>query len=116
MEEKNTKAARLLEYFLPEKDDWLLLRYALLKKLHYQESCLKNKLKKNYHYFAYLLKTQLLDNEYQKVIEEDDFEEIILFFRKKIIQKVLEKDLLEDIKQDVLSSIRSNFSERSYST
>jgi len=116
MEEKNTKASRLLDYFLPEKEDWLLLRYALLKKLHYQESCLKNKLKKNYHYFAYLLKTQLLDNEYQKVIEEDDFEEIILFFRKKIIQKVLEKDLLQDIEQDVFNSIRSNFYGRTYST
>jgi hypothetical protein len=116
MEEKDTKAARLLNYFLPEKDDWLLLRYALLKKLHYQESCLKNKLKKNYHYFAYLLKTQLLDNEYQKVIEEEDFEEIILFFRSKIIQKVLEKDLLEDIEKDVFSSIRANFYGRTYST
>jgi len=116
MEEKNSKAARLVDYFLPEKEDWLLLRYALLKKLHYQESCLKNKLKKNYHYFAYLLKTQLLDNEYQKVIEGDDFEEIVLFFRKKIIQKVLEKDLFQDIEQDVFSSIRANFYERTYST
>lgn len=116
MEEKNTKAARLLNYFLPEKEDWLLLRYALLKKLHYQESCLKNKLKKNYHYFAYLLKTQLLDNEYQKVIEDQDFEEIILFFRKKIIEKVLEKDLFQDLEKEVYSSIRSNLYERTYST
>jgi len=75
----------------------------------------KNKLKKNYHYFAYLLKTQLLDNEYQKVVEGDDFEEIVLFLGKNN-SKVLEKDLFQDIEQDVFSSIRSNFYERTYST
>lgn len=115
LEEKTSKASKIIRKFLNNDTEWYLLRYKLIKRIHYQESNIRSEVVKNQQYFAYLLKTQLSDLEFNKLIESDRLQEGVSKFRNRVVSKILETNIFEELSQEISTSIKIG-SKRSYST
>ena len=115
IEEKNTKAAKIIKKFLKDDVDWYLLRYKLIKRIHNQESNIRSEVIKNQHYFAYLMKIQLTDFEFNKLIENEALAKGVSLFRNTLISTILKIDIFEEIKAEIRVSMKLT-NKRSYST
>lgn len=115
LEDKNLSTTALLKTFLKTDLEWNLLRYEILKKLHNQETKIQGNLEKSLRYFAYLLKTELDDNQFEKLLEKDNFSSIILTYRDLVVSKVLNIDIFNELEKDIRLSIKIN-NKRNYST
>ena len=107
MEEKDTKVGKLIQSFLKNETEWYVLRYKLLKRLHEQETYIRTEVKRNQHYFAYLLKKNLPEFHFQRLIDNNEYEYVslgVLFFRKEVIKSLLSIDLLDNVYLDVFKS------------
>ena len=71
MEEKNSKIGKKIRKILYDETSWYLLRYKLLKRLYNQEVNVRSQVIKNQQFFAYLLKTQISESNFEKLIQED---------------------------------------------
>ena len=114
IEDKNTKASKIIRKFLKNDVEWYLLRYKLIKRIHYQESNLRSEVIKNQHYFAYLMKIQLTDFEFNKLIENEALAKGVSLFRNTLISNVLKIDIFEEISQEIATSMKIT-NKRSYS-
>jgi len=112
--ESNSVSSRIVKKVIGELSDWYVLRYHLIKHIHMEESHLRNDVKKNQQFFAYLLKTELTSEEFQLLIEKESLQEATIAFRDSLIKKTLEKDLNKALKAEIYSSIRTH-SVRNYS-
>jgi hypothetical protein len=115
IEEKNTKAAKIIKKFLKDDVDWYLLRYKLIKRIHNQESNIRSEVIKNQHYFAYLMKIQLTDFEFNKLIENEALAKGVSLFRNTLISNILKIDIFEEISEEIRISMKLT-NKRSYST
>ena len=115
IEEKNTKASKIIRKFLKTEVDWYLLRYKLIKRIHNQESNIRSEVIKNQHYFAYLMKIQLTDFEFNKLIENEALAKGVSLFRNTLISTILKIDIFEEIKAEIRVSMKLT-NKRSYST
>ena len=115
LEEKTSKASKILRKFLNTDTEWYLLRYRLIKRIHYQESNIRGEVIKNQQYFAYLLKTQLSDIEFNKLIENERLQQGVSTFRNQLVAKILQTNIFEEISKEISTSIKIG-SKRSYST
>ena len=106
MEQKTSRFSRIIKLFLKNDMDWYLLWYDLLKALHAQESTVRNTVIKNHHYFAYLLKAQLSDSEFRKLMKEETFAERVSIFRNKLVRDILNLNLIDLVSKDTHSSIK----------
>lgn len=115
LEEKSSKASKIIRRFLNNDIQWYLLRYKLIKRIHYQESNIRSEIIKNQHYFAYLLKTQLSELEFNKLIETNDLKEGVSIFRNQLIAKILQANIFDEISKEIQISIQIS-KKRSYSS
>ena len=115
VEEKNSKASKILKKFIKTETEWYLFRYKLIKRIHNQESNIRGEITKNQHFFAYLLKTQLSEIEFNKLIETESLSEGVSFFRNTLISKVLETNIFDELSNEILTSVKTN-NKRSYSS
>jgi len=112
--EENTLAANiLLKKFLKTDLNWTLLRYEILKKLHNQETMIQGTLSKNYRSFGYLLKIELDDLQFEKLLGKKEFDNVIKNYRDLVIAKLLKINLFDLIENDIKMSIKIN-NKRSY--
>jgi hypothetical protein len=119
VEQKNSKASKIIKKLLKDDADeikWYVLRYKLIKRIHYQESNLRSEVTKNQHYFAYLLKVQLPEAEFNKLIDTETLQEGVSLFRNNLISKILEVDIYDEIAKEINTSIKLTSKRRSYST
>ena len=114
IEEKNTKAAKIIRKFLKDDVQWYLLRYKLIKRIHNQESNIRSEVIKNQHYFAYLMKVQLTDFEFNKLIENEALAKGVSLFRNTLVSNILKIDIFEEISQEIRTSMKIT-NKRSYS-
>ena len=114
IEEKNTKAAKIIKKFLKDDVEWYLLRYKLIKRIHNQESNIRSEVIKNQHYFAYLMKIQLTDFEFNKLIESEALAKGVSLFRNTLISNILKINIFEEISEEVYTSMKIT-NKRSYS-
>ena len=114
IEEKNSKAAKIIRKFLKDDIEWYLLRYKLIKRIHNQESNIRSEVVKNQHYFAYLMKIQLTDFEFNKLIENEALAKGVSLFRNTLISRILKIDIFEEISQEIRTSMKIT-NKRSYS-
>ena len=114
LEDNNLSSTAVLRNFLKSDLEWNLLRYEILKKLHNQETKIQGTLEKSLRYFAYLLKTELDDSQFEKLLEKENFKSIVLDYRDLVVSKVLENDIFNAIENDIKLSIKIN-NERNYS-
>jgi hypothetical protein len=115
LEAKKSKVGKLLKQFLKNDTNWYMFRYALMKRLHNQELSIRTDVPKNQQYFAYLLKTQLPEIQFDTLIEKDCLLPGVLLFRNNMIADVMKMDIYENLKSDVIASIQAT-SVRKYST
>jgi ATP-dependent Clp protease ATP-binding subunit ClpA len=115
IEEKNTKASKIIRRFLKKDVDWYLLRYKLIKRIHNQESNIRSEVIKNQHYFAYLMKIQLTDFEFNKLIETETLAQGVSLFRNTLISKILKVNIFDEISDEIYISMKFT-NKRSYSS
>ena len=109
-------SGKLLHLLLGNDLNWNLLRYEILKKLHHQETQVQGQIFKNTRYYAYLLKIEMVDEQFEKLIEKQDFPYIVSAYRDLVVSKVLDCDLFDTLEKEVKYSIRAHKKNRSYST
>ena len=114
MEEKNNKSGKLLKKLLKTESNWYLLRYKLIKRIHLQENEIKSKVKKNEHYFTYLLKICLSELEFNTLIEQNSLATGSSFFRNQVVYELLSIDFLKMLYQEIHNSL-NNTAIRKYS-
>ena len=105
MEEKQFRVSNLIKKNITDEINWYLLRYKLLKRLYSQESNIRSQVKKNQHFFAYLLKTQLPDASFEKLIENKVLGKAVSLFRNTLIHDLLKSDLFESFEEEIHASL-----------
>ena len=115
IEEKHTKASKIIRGFLKKEADWYVLRFMLIKRMHYQESNIRSQVIKNQRYFAYLLKLQLTDFEFNKLIETETLPQGVSLFRNALISKILMVDIYDEISDEIYTSMKIS-NKRRYSS
>jgi ATP-dependent Clp protease ATP-binding subunit ClpA len=108
LENEKSSSGILLKKFLKNDIQWNLLRYEILKKIHYQETTLQGSISKNFRYFAYLLKLELSDNKFEKLLSKNEFSFAIEAYRDLITSKILEVNIFQVLENEIKFSIRSN--------
>ena len=114
MESKNTKVSKIFKRCLQNETNWYVFRYRLMKRLHGEESAIREDVIKNQQYFAYLLKTQLHDNEF-KALMNTNLQAGVTLFRNTLIVNILKIDLYEKMYIDIRKSIKLK-KQRKYSS
>jgi hypothetical protein len=115
MEEKNTRAGRIINRIVQDKMDWCILRYKLLKRIHYQELGIRNQIRYNQLYFAYLLKIELTEDAFDYLVEHNVLWLAVYYFRGNLVKETLSTDLTDVMRFNIYKSIRAN-NKRRYST
>jgi hypothetical protein len=114
MEEKGFNTFKVIKKIIGNDTEWYLLRYQLIKHLHTQEANIRSEISKNQQYFAYLLKTQLHDNEF-KALMNTNLQAGVTLFRNTLIVNILKVDLYEKMYIDIRKSIKLK-KQRKYSS
>lgn len=106
MEEKTTKAGKLIAKLIQNDTHWYLLRYRLIKRLHNQEVLIRSEITKNQHYFAYLMKTRFSEFDFNKLIKNDLLLTAVSFFRNSLVKGILKQNIFELLKDEIFTSIK----------
>lgn len=114
MEAKHTKVGKIFKRCLKNETNWYVFRYRLIKRIHAEESAIRENVIKNQHYFAYLLKTQLHDKEFKSLMNTD-LQAGVTLFRNTLIVDILKIDLYKRMYIDIRKSIKLN-KKRKYSS
>jgi len=115
MEFKGSKAEQRIQLFLENETNWYLFRYQLMKKIHLDESTTRREVPINQQHFAYLLKTQLSNDQFSQLINEELLAESVSIFRNTLISLVLDKNIFDSLEEEVKKSIKLT-STRNYSS
>nr|YP_009545344.1 ClpN [Mallomonas splendens]AYO28498.1 ClpN [Mallomonas splendens] len=107
MEQENSKVQNLIQSFLNSETDWYLLRYKLIKRLHRFEAFIRTEIPINQHYFAYLLKIQLSDLEFEQLVETNQLLPAISIFRNEIISETININIHEIIEKEIMFSLKN---------
>jgi len=106
MEEKGFNTFKIIKKIIGTDTEWYLLRYQLIKHLHNQEASIRSEISKNQQYFAYLLKTELGEIEFNKLLESKSLNEGVSIFRNTLVSESIKIDLLSLILNEVKKSIQ----------
>jgi len=116
MEEKNTKVGKILNKILRNSLDWYLIRYKLIKRIHNQEMNIRGEIEKSQHYFTYLLKTQISEEEFNRLMETPDILSLgLISFRNELIGIALKQNLSQSLKHETYKSMKIT-NKRKYSS
>lgn len=114
MEAKTTKIGKFFKRRFKDEQEWYVFRYRLMKRLHAEESAIREDVIENQRYFAYLLKTNLPDNAF-KVLMNTNLQAGVTLFRNTLIVNILKIDLHEKMYIDICKSIKLK-KQRKYSS
>lgn len=106
LEEKETKAGKILEKLIPRAVDYYVLRFKLLKRIHHEEVCLRNEVKWNQRYFGYLLKTKLSTLEFNNLIDLKLLNLGTSIYRTELMADVKSFNLQDTLDKEVFNSIK----------
>jgi hypothetical protein len=106
MEDKGSKVEKLINQVIPDKTQWYLLRYKLIKRIHSNELNVRTNVQKNEHYFAYLLKTQIPQIQFDRLIDNQLLALGVIFFRNKLLSKIRALSLPVFLEKEIYRSIK----------
>jgi hypothetical protein len=115
LEAKKSKVGKILKKALKNDLNWYMLRYGLIKRLHQQELNIRTEVPKNYQYFAYLLKLNLPEVQFDTLLDKECLLPGVMLYRNTLVQDTLKQDLLAQIRNDTFASIKMNRGVRKYS-
>jgi hypothetical protein len=101
MEEKENRAGKIVNAFFKNETERQLLRYQLIKLLHKQEAAIKNGLEPDQYIYAYLLKTKLSEEEFNKLIDRNLLDSAISIFRTNLISDLLAVDFFGMLETEI---------------
>ncbi len=104
--ENNSKIIKLLKNKLNSDLDWYLLKYKLIKRIHLEESKIREEIVKNQHFFGYLLKLQLTNSEFNILLKNNLLQMGVLLFRNTIISELLQINIYDILFSDIKKSIK----------
>lgn len=105
METKESKAYQILKKSFKNETEWFLFRYQLLKKIHKEESTIREEVSVNQQYFAYLLKAQITSNQFENVIDNENLPQTVALFRNTLIVNVLQNSFFDEFSKDIFSTM-----------
>jgi len=108
LEEKTLSAGILIRKILKNDIQWNLLRYEILKKIHYQETKVQGNMYQKYRYFAYLIKNELEDTKFDKLLEKSELSFVIQSYRNLLVSKILQLNISDFIEHEIKVSMNSN--------
>jgi hypothetical protein len=114
MEEKGTRMGKLIRELMPDKENWYLLRYQLIKRLHRKETSIRNDVPKNQKFFGYLLHTQITDAQFTAFMDNETLASRVIIFRNKLIKEIVKQDYFDALDKEIHHSIKIS-KQRSYS-
>lgn len=106
IEQKNNKTIKLLKKLIGNDLNWQLLRYKLIRRIHREESSIREEIGKNQYYFAYLLKIQLTDTEFDNLIKNELLSIVVPLFRNTLIAQLLQNNIIPILNNDIYKSIK----------
>jgi hypothetical protein len=109
MDTRWLKARNCIKDATVNRTNWYLLRYELLKEIHFQESAIRGEVPLNQQFFAYLLQIHLPKRQFKRLIEEELLSEAVSKFRNILVSKILKQDILQAMWVDTQKSIWSDF-------
>ena len=104
--ENNSKIIKLLKKKLNSDLDWYLLKYKLIKRIHLEESKIREEIVKNQHFFGYLLKLQLTNSEFNILLKNNLLQIGVLLFRNTIVSELLQININNILFSDIKKSIK----------
>ena len=114
LEQDNLTGGKIVKKLLKSPIKLSLLRYRLLKLIHQNESNLRSLVIKNQHFFAYLLRAELSDIEFQKLIKTNRLDKAVNMYRNDLISSVMELNLSTILEEELILRSRLN-TKRKYS-
>lgn len=108
MEEKSNKISQIIKKCFRSEMDWYLFRYELIKLIHQEESNIRGEVTKNQQYFAYLLKSQLSEAEFKRLLDTVELPKGVLTFRNNLILELLKTNIFDSLLKDIHLSIKLN--------
>jgi len=105
LEKKELKIHKLFKKIVKNETLWHLLRYRLIKNIHTQESIIRNEISKNQQYFGYLLRTQLSEKEYQKLLNSQLVSSGVSLFRNSFVASLLKNNYFDLLGKEAYASI-----------
>jgi hypothetical protein len=108
MENKKSKASKILNHIFNDKEHFLGLRYKMMNYLHTQESSIRNEHRLNEHFFAYLLKLNISDLRFSALLENELLKETISTFRYDVFSEILNRNCFNFLFKELNLSIRMN--------
>lgn len=105
LEANNNFFGIILENILDNSLKWELFKYKIIKRIHKEESALRDQVPKNQYYFAYLLKTQLTDNEFHQLISNEILSKGVELFRNTLTVQLLDINLFKLLELDIYKSM-----------
>jgi hypothetical protein len=114
LENNDNYFGKIIENLLDDNLNWELFKYKIIKRIHREESVLRDQVSKNQYYFAYLLKSQLTDNEFNQLINRELLSNGVELFRNTLIVQLLETNLFKLLEFDIYKSMKIT-NKRTYS-
>jgi hypothetical protein len=114
MDENKYSSSKLIKKILRNEVEWYLLRYELIKQLHHQEANIRGEIFKNRQYFGYLLKSELQEFNFEKLLKKQKLEEGVLLFRNLLVLATMKVNAFNLLFKEVKKSIPMT-SKRTYS-
>lgn len=114
MENKTLKTGLVIKKILRTRSNFLSLRYKLLKRVWRNKSCILQQVKKNQHFFAYLLQVDLSGIAFDELVERNQLADAVKLYRNELILSALQIDIWPLLIQESYLALQAS-SNRIYS-
>lgn len=104
MELKKSKIATHIKKNLTNHMEYDLLKYRLMRELHNEEVSIRFDMDQNQRFFVYLLKSQLKEDEFTRLVDEKTIGKVTSHFRNKLIISSLGINVFKLMKLDIFYS------------
>ena len=112
IDEEELRGGKILKALIKNPIKTTLLRYQIVKLIHQNESNLRSLVPKNQHFFAYLLKAELSDMEFQKLVQTNRLTKAVNVFRNQLISSTVQVDLAQLLEEELVTISKLNSTRR----
>jgi hypothetical protein len=86
--------------------DMASLKSKVIKDIYMEEANISKQLKKEYLFFAYLLRINISELQFKRLIENSILVSVVPFFRNKLILRNLSENIMDLIEREISKSLK----------
>lgn len=115
-----SKSAAFIKSQFSNEISFYEFKYALIKSLYEEESTLKEELPRNQYYFAYLLKSEISESLFQKIVKQEDLLALgdlksrTFSIRDFLVKKIVKVNIFKSYQTEILKCVFINSNLRVY--